>query len=238
MLLRTLISSTYNIYFTSPLPQRSIKLSSNQMSSEERKDLPRATAETPQFQLYKSPNPNWTLGQRVDATEAGREWMAGAYGENAWTAVDPAIEDTRSGLFSVTEQTHLRQYLPGGCTGCLRAASLRGQSPLCRRYRRAEWRTSHRSGGFLSTFTFTATVHLSILDRELTSLEIIFVAGSTRSDLSITIQVQSKRSPGQFQSRDDQYLLYGFRRRQSKGYRAQHQSYKGIHGKHHKRSLD
>jgi len=42
-------------------------------------------------QFTQMPNPGFTWGQRVDATEMGREWLEG--GKDGWTVIDPEKED-------------------------------------------------------------------------------------------------------------------------------------------------
>lgn len=43
------------------------------------------------FKFTQSPNPGWTYGQKVEATAAGREWLAGE--EAGWKVIDGTTED-------------------------------------------------------------------------------------------------------------------------------------------------
>ena len=41
----------------------------------------------------ESPNPGFTYGQKVDATEDGKKWLEGE--KAGWTVVDPSKEESR-----------------------------------------------------------------------------------------------------------------------------------------------
>ncbi|EPQ58596.1 hypothetical protein GLOTRDRAFT_57674 [Gloeophyllum trabeum ATCC 11539] len=53
-------------------------------------DLP-AFDDTYGFQQTRSPNPNWTYGQKIEATQEGREWAQGE--TKGWKVVDTEKED-------------------------------------------------------------------------------------------------------------------------------------------------
>ncbi|KAF8645586.1 hypothetical protein AX16_007720 [Volvariella volvacea WC 439] len=53
----------------------------------------RRTLPPPSYTQHKTPNPGYRLGQRVDETPEGREWLKGL--EAGWLTVDPDVEDSR-----------------------------------------------------------------------------------------------------------------------------------------------
>lgn len=46
----------------------------------------------------ESPNPTFSYGQRVDATEEGKKWVEGE--KAGWTVVDPSKEEAREAHLS------------------------------------------------------------------------------------------------------------------------------------------
>lgn len=54
-------------------------------------DIPPFEYSASTFRHTQSPNPTWTYGQKVEATDLGKEWIAGE--KEGWKVIDTAKEN-------------------------------------------------------------------------------------------------------------------------------------------------
>ena len=80
-----------------PRPSTSLQLLTRGKHRMADTSLPAFNRET-HSKYTESPNPTFSYGQRVDATEEGKKWVEGE--KAGWTVVDPSKEEAREAHLS------------------------------------------------------------------------------------------------------------------------------------------